>query len=42
VAELEARHADDGLEITFRLGRGQFATAVLRELGELTTGGAPV
>jgi tRNA pseudouridine13 synthase len=41
VAELEARHADDGLEITFRLGRGQFATAVLRELGELTTGGAP-
>jgi tRNA pseudouridine13 synthase len=35
--DLEGRQLEDGLEITFRLGPGQFATAVLRELGDFAT-----
>jgi len=40
VAELAAERLEDGLEINFRLGPGEFATAVLRELGDFSTAGA--
>ena len=39
VDELEARQLEDGLEITFGLGPGEFATAVMRELGDFSTAG---
>ncbi len=41
VAGLEARLTEDVLELVFGLGPGEFATAVLRELGNFTSKGAP-
>lgn len=35
VADLEATVGDDVIELSFRLGRGAFATSVLRELAEV-------
>lgn len=40
VADLDARPVEDGVEFSFTLGPGQFATAVLRELGDYSTQGA--
>jgi tRNA pseudouridine13 synthase len=38
---LEAQPVEDTLEFGFNLGPGEFATAVLRELGDFTTKGTP-